>query len=86
MAQTIYEFCGIPSMPTIEWDGEAYFKRGIAKVKRIEFQFLVVRLEAPKRRKISARIPISIPCGAIRRAPAAAFQRRNKYFNSLWCD
>ena len=23
MAQTIYEFCGIPSKPTIEWDGDA---------------------------------------------------------------
>lgn len=49
MAQTIYEFCGIPSMPTIEWDGEAYFKRGIAKVKRIDGQTVEVVMTFDKK-------------------------------------
>ena len=49
MAQTIYEFCGIPSMPTIEWDGEAYFKRGIAKVKRIDGQIVEVVMTFDKK-------------------------------------
>ena len=49
MTQTIYEFCGIPSMPTIEWDGEAYFKRGIAKVKRIDGQTVEVVMTFDKK-------------------------------------